>query len=748
MNRSKLRMPDRGFEGLKSHWKADIFAGIWVGIISLPLSIGIALASGFPAISGITSALIGGIVLTFLSSSYLTIKGPGISMIAIVLIAVENLSQYPSTGIQYTLAVIVMAGVIQVFLGVLRIGLWHSIVPYSIVYGVITAVGIMVVLRQTYYLIGLVPDESNFFWLFIKIPLHISTSYPSLTSLGIISLALLIILDIPKLNLGRVLPGVFLVFDIGLIWGYTSQGTSDLSLIAFPESLALDNIYIQPLYTKIFTQKSLEYAFALALLSTLESIINAKSTEVLDLHRRRSKIDLDIVVLGLGNVASGLLGGLPLIITLEKSTINVNQGAKTRWAGFFQSFFVLLMVFLAFPIFHYIPMATMAAIVIFLTYRHNSPKLFKNIQEIGTDQFFLFLVSIFLTLTLGILYGILAGVVLTVIVYIFLGGPIKSLFFPKVTVSQKGKRKNKLRLDIHGAAVSSNYFVIKRHLDRVNIEDHARLIIDLSATKVVDYTFLELIYRYAALKDMNDGRLELQGLKNHKSLSKHPLSTLIKSRSSSTNNHNPLASQMLNERQLDIQAIASVNNATLEPNLTYDGVVLQDFPFAFGYEIRYRENKFMKFYRNNTIEFSDVFLSKGIRMSEQSHEISVMLITVMDMPVPNFSLSHEDFVDKMLQKLGYEDIDFEDYPEFSENYVLTGESVREIRKFFSHALIVFLEENPGYYVEAQENKILIYQDVDLLNKTKIEDTLEFAENFLDLMRSHEIIESEEVKPTP
>ena len=134
---------------------------------------------------------------------------------------------------------------------------------------------------------------------------------------------------------------------------------------------------------------------------------------------------------------------------------------------------------------------------------------------------------------------------------------------------------------------------------------------------------------------------------------------------------------------MDLRAIAAVNNTNLKINLTYDGVVFQDFSFTRGYEVRYRENQFMKFYKSSCLEFSDIFLSKGIRISEQSFKMSVLLVTVLEVPIPDFTLTTEDFMHKILQSVGYEDIDFEEFPKFSEKYLLNGEDKSKIRDFFS-----------------------------------------------------------------
>ncbi|NJL13274.1 MAG: hypothetical protein HC913_09915 [Microscillaceae bacterium] len=267
-----------------------------------------------------------------------------------------------------------------------------------------------------------------------------------------------------------------------------------------------------------------------------------------------------------------------------------------------------------------------------------------------------------------------------------------------------------------------------------------RIIIDLSECKLVEHGFLEQIYHFAYWNKLNDGRMEIQGLKNHRPLSRHPLSTLRLPPRPTSKQKKPFLE--LNERQLDIQAIAAVNNARLETHLTYDGVVLQGFHFAQGYEIRYRENKFMKFHGSNTLEFSDVFLSKGLRMGEQNRKVSVFLVTVMDQALPDFKLSPENLVDKVWQSVGYEDIDFEGHPDFSERFKLMGEAKEAIRYLFQAGLVAKLEADapPNLQIEACQNRLIFHQNPQLLSRVEIEDQLLFIEDFLDLVQAKETLD--------
>lgn len=718
------KYPKDGFEGLLKYWQTDILAGLWVFMLSLPLCLGISFASGFPAFSGLITAFIGGILITFTSGAPLTVKGPGISMIAVILFAVENLSPYPSTAIQYTLAIIVLAGLIQLVLGIFNLGSFHSILPESVIYGVITAIAIIISVHQIHFLFGATPlyKDKHIIFLFLEIPKSIYNANSHITSISCISLLVLIFPSILQYEFSRGIPGVFIVLWLGILLSIYFH-LPDKYLLNAPSDLS--KAFIFPNFSVITSWMSIEYILIIVILGIFESLINTKSIEVLDLYRRKTHPNQELISLGIGNILSGFLGGVPMMVTMIKSSFNIYQGANTRWASFFQSIFLIISTILFLQLFRFIPKATLAIIILYTTYRLNSPKLFKSIKDIGNEQIIIYLFTITITLIFGILAGMLGGLLITFIIYLILGAPLVTLFNTKTQVSKISKHK--IKIDIYGAALASNYLSIRKHLYKAS--KSKRLIIDLSNTKLVDHSFLELIYYFAYLQDLNDGEMELQGLKEHVPLSKHPLSTLKKRKANKLKQYY----SNLSERQLDLQAIAAVNNTVLETNLTYDGVVLQGFSFAYGYEIRYRENKFMKFYRNNTLEFSDVFLSKGIRMSEQSHKLSVILVTVLEIPIPDFTLTKEGFVDKVFQSLGYEDIDFVEFPRFSEIFLLNGENKQTIKTFFTKELIKFLEQNSSLSIEAKSNRLLIYRDKHLMNQVELEDVIYFTENLLNII---------------
>ncbi|WP_299461462.1 SulP family inorganic anion transporter [uncultured Microscilla sp.] len=748
-----LELPKDGIAGLRQNWRIDLFAGLLVFMLTLPLCLSTAFASNFPVWSGIISALVAGGIVTFLSGSPLTIKGPTIGFAAVLAYGVQNLgSGYFITGYKYTLVAIIMAGSLQVLLGLLRIGNWRSIIPDSLVYGLMGGIGITILGRQLYFLLGATPHVSSESMVWMKLPNLLPTDFaspfwsfmggwvdtyhdtaitinPNIAFIGITSLCLMFIFS--SIKYPKILPSAVVVLLFGLIATfYFSLHTKDTAHLIARTSYA-QALFVFPDFSKFYILKTLEVTFIILAISTLETAVNVKTIDAVDLYRRRSKLNREVLAIGIGNMISGFLGGLPLIATMDESSKNVNNGAKTRWANFFQSLFLLVFVLLVFPVFKYIPKAALSAIVIYAVYRLNSPQLIKDLKQVGKEQLLIYIVTLIATVFLGVLWGVLVGIVTTLVSYKLLGASFSSLFRIKVTTTQK---KRKIRIFIENAALASNYPSLRKHLRDVP-EGHY-LIIDFSKSKVIDYGFMENIYFFAYSYSVQNGKIELNGLEQHKAVSAHPLATrkLIKRKAVDKSKKIHLVEKgLLDERQLDVQGVAAINNARFKPNITFDGVKLQGFHFALGYEIKYSENTFAKFFGVTRIEFSDIFLSKGIRMSEQSHKMSVLLVYGVEAYIPDFTLGREHLLAKLIQSVGYGDIDFDDYPGFSEAYLLKGEKEEEIRALFSRELIDFLEKNQGFNIESRNNNILIYKEKALMNRVEMEDAVEFTENFLSII---------------
>ena len=263
----------------------------------------------------------------------------------------------------------------------------------------------------------------------------------------------------------------------------------------------------------------IKYVIMFALVGTLESLLTVKAIDLLDPFKRNSNTNKDLIAVGIGNTLAAILGGLPMISEVARSSSNVNNGAKTRWANFFHGFFILLFVLLAAPLLEMIPNAALAAMLISVGIKLAHPKEFIHMLHIGKEQLFIFTVTVLVTLFEDLLLGIAAGMLVKMIIHVVNGTPISSFFKAPTVVSFVD---NEYKVEINKAAIFSNYLGIKRKLEE--IPPGYQVSICLKKTKLVDHSVMENLEHFKHDYEANEdsGTVTIIGLENHKPLSSHP----------------------------------------------------------------------------------------------------------------------------------------------------------------------------------------------------------------------------------
>jgi MFS superfamily sulfate permease-like transporter len=522
----KKFIPADGLAGLKENFKADAISGFIVFLLALPLSLGIAKASEFPPIMGLLTAIIGGIVVSFIMGSRLTIKGPAAGLIVIVAGAVAEFGQGDNAlGWKLALGAMVVAGVIQILFGVFKLGKLADFFPLSAIHGMLAAIGIIIIAKQIPVLLnddpalgkGKGPIE-----LLMNIPNFIANLDPKASFIGIVSLAVMMGWPYIKNKTIKMIPAplVVLLFAIPCELFMHFKETEPAYALVKIGSL-IDNININASFAGISqTGLFVKFVIMFALVGTLESLLTVKAIDLMDPFKRKSDMNKDLIAVGIGNTLAAFLGGLPMISEVARSSSNVNNGAVTRWANFFHGFFILIFVLLATPILEMIPNAALAAMLISVGVKLAHPKEFVHTFKIGKEQLAIFLVTIFFTLFEDLLIGIAAGMVLKMIIHLINGTPISSFFKAPTLVSFEG---NNYLVEIDKAAIFSNYLGVKRKLEA--IPPGFNITIDLKKTKLVDHSVMENLEHFKNDYESNDNStVTIVGLENHKPLSDHPLS--------------------------------------------------------------------------------------------------------------------------------------------------------------------------------------------------------------------------------
>ncbi len=522
----KKYIPADGLAGLKENFKTDAISGFIVFLLALPLSLGIAKASDFPPIMGLITAIIGGIVVSFFMGSRLTIKGPAAGLIVIVAGAVAEFGRGDNElGWKLTLGAIAIAGLIQILFGILKLGKLADFFPLSTIHGMLAAIGIIIIAKQIPVLLndnpalskGMGPIE-----LLLNIPKFIINLDPKSTIIGLISLVIMLYWPYIKNKSIRMIPAplVVLIFAI-LCELFLNFAHKEPSSALVKIGNLVDNIKWNVDFSGINqTGLFIKYVIMFALVGTLESLLTVKAIDLLDPYRRKSNTNKDIIAIGIGNTLAAILGGLPMISEVARSSSNVNNGAKTRWANFFHGFFILIFVLLATPILEMIPNAALAAMLITVGIKLAHPKEFIHTFKIGKEQLAIFLVTIFFTLFEDLLIGIAAGMILKIIIHLINGTPISSLFKAPTLVSFEG---NNYFVEITKSAVFTNYLGVKSKLEAIPYGFNVT--IDLMKTKLVDHSVMENLEHFKHDYEANGGTVNIKGLENHKPFSNHPLSS-------------------------------------------------------------------------------------------------------------------------------------------------------------------------------------------------------------------------------
>lgn len=515
-------LPADGLEGLKQYFKKDATSGFIVFLLALPLSLGIAKASEFPPIMGLITAIIGGLVVSFLAGSRLTIKGPAAGLIVIVAGAVSEFGG-GETGWKLALGAVVVAGIIQILFGILKMGKLVDFFPLAAIHGMLAAIGMIIILKQIPVLLNDNPSLSKGlspFQLLAHIPIFIQSLDWRATMIGLSSLAIIFLWPFLRVQWLQKIPVPLVVL-----------------MIAIPAELLMDFQTSEPPYALVHIGNLLDnvrwnvdfggmsqmgifikYVIMFALVGTLESLLTVKAIDMLDPYKRKSNANKDLIGIGIGNVMAACLGGLPMISEVARSSSNVNNGAVTRWANFFHGFFMLVFLLAAVHLIELIPNTALAALLIAVGIKLAHPKEFIHIFQIGKESLAVFLVTIFFTLFEDLLVGIAAGIILKLILHLFHGAPLRALFKAPVSVSFEA---NHYLIEIEKAAVFSNYLGIKNKLD--DIPQGMEITIDLSNTKMVDHSVQDNLQHFKRDYELQGGKVTIKGLEDHQALSNHHL---------------------------------------------------------------------------------------------------------------------------------------------------------------------------------------------------------------------------------
>jgi len=470
-----------------------------------------------------------------------------------------------------------------------------------------------------------------------------------------------------------------------------------------------------------------KYVLMFVFVNSLESLLTVKAIDGLDPWKRISNPNKDLMAVGAGNALSGLLGGLPMISEVARSSANVSFGARTQWSNFFHGFFLLVAMLLFIPVIEMIPNTALAALLIAVAYRLASPNEFFKTYKIGSEQLVIFIVTIIVTVSTDLLIGVAAGILMKFFFHVLNGVPLRSLFKSHYEISVQG---DEYFIKIKESAIFSNLTGFRKafaHIDRSK-----KIVVDFSDAHFLVHSFMEYLHHLEDECAHAGGSIVSIGFDRFKPFSNHPLATRKFSME-----HNNRIEIKLSPRQLELRKFAENNEWVFYPQKIKSALKYKDFPIHIGNKIPYEENILTKYAENAKQEVSDITLVEGARQSQHEIHITVVQVSEINVLIPDFDLEPEGLWSKLFESVAGKDIDFDNHPAFSNKYYLRGRNETDVRDFFSEQIIQFLENREEMHIECHRNRLIFYKKRDLLEPSEILYTSKFAEEFISLIHQKE-----------
>jgi MFS superfamily sulfate permease-like transporter len=483
--------------------KSDLPASIVVFFVAVPLCLGIALASGAPLFSGIIAGIVGGIIVGIASGSSLGVSGPAAGLAVIVLTSIATLGSWPA----FLLAVVI-AGFLQLILGFAKAGFIAYFFPSSVIKGMLTGIGLLIILKQIPHALGWDKDaEGDDAFLqadgqntFSEIGKALDFITPGAVLIAAISLAILILWDTvltKKHKIFQLIQGPIVVVILGIVMNYLFKtGTLDFSLaedqvVRLPVANNLSEFFNQftfPDFSAINNIEVWKIALVLAIVASLETLLSVEATDKMDPNKRITPTNRELKAQGLGNIFSGLIGGLPITQVVVRSSANITFGGKTKLSAILHGIFLLISAITIAHVLNMIPLASLAAVLLMVGYKLAKPELFIKMYKLGWEQFVPFVATVVAILLTDLLKGITIGMLFGI--FYTLRHSFRNSHYMKETVTtEEGHEVHHLVL-AEEVSFFNKASVIK---ELEQIPENSKVIIDCSNSKSIAFDVVELI---------------------------------------------------------------------------------------------------------------------------------------------------------------------------------------------------------------------------------------------------------------
>ncbi len=752
--------PAKGFKGYLQSWRQDLLSAFFVTLVALPLSLGIALASGAPLIAGLISAILGGMLTTLYRGGHISIHGPGAGLVSVTLAGVTLLADDPDimfSGWSYVLAAIVVAGGIQVVMGIFKMGQLGNIVPAAVINGMLAAIGVIILVKQLHVAMGGKSGGTNPIGDIVTLPDTIASANLVVSMISLGGLLLLIFHSRIKSKFIHYIPGPLwvLLFSLPLafLFDFSTPHTqsflgSAVTLgpqylidlpdflpdvpqymvnMSIPEDVA-SSLFV-PNFSKADTLGFWGVVFSITLVGSIITLLASKAVEKLDPFRRKTNLNKDLIGVGFSSAISGFLGGLPIITVIVRSSVNVNHGARTKASNFYHGLFILIIVIFLAQFMEMIPLAALATILVYTGYKLASPKSLRDTYRKGWEQGMVMLFTFLMTIIYGLILGVVLGILLTLFIHLVRSSKepfafFRQLFRPIINESHQSDGKHYLRMG--GVLNFANLLKLIRRLDAIPAGEH--VIFDLTHSQLVDYTTMEYINEYARNYDAAGGQFVIIGLSTHHATSDHPNAMQVNSR------HRPEPKTRLNHRESQLKEMALEKGYTYTPAINWDTSSLRSFKFFATRPVEYKNNIITGSCgpEGPSFELSDITYDEGAFYSVEIYHTTIQEIELPG-KIPVFTLEREEIFDRLAKLTGDKDLASDKHDKFSEMFLLKGPMKQEIRNFFTSDLKKFLKRKEVYHIESNGKALIIFRHLRLASGGEVDQMLAFSEALLKLI---------------
>ncbi len=725
--------PKEGVPGLIENWKSDLIAAVSVSLIALPLSLGIALAAGAPAMSGILSAVVGGVVTTLYRGGHISVNGPAKGVIAVILLGITLMDDGSGQAFNYVLAAVVVSGAIQVVLGLLKLGRLADIFHSSVIHGLLAAIGIIIFAKQIHVAMGTHSDSPNIIQNLVDAVKYLPQANPFVVIIALAGLLLLLFHGKITNRLFHVLPAPMWVIALSIPFVYFFNFFEAHTVFFFGKAYEVgphllldipDNIMdsiMHPNFSKIKTIEFWTTVLSILIITSIESLAIAKAVDKIDPYKRKTDLNKDLTGIGLSTVVAGLIGGLPIIAVIIRSTVNIHNGAKTKWSNMYQGLLLLVFIVVLSPVMRQVPLCAFAILLVYTGFKLASPAVFKQIYNQGTEQLVFFVGTMILTLYTNLLIGLLGGLLLAMVTHMLLAKVPIPQFFKMIYRSGSNlvaQPDGSYDLKIKGIA---NFLGILKVDQLVSqIPAGADVQIDLSETKLIGITYMDYLVDYLKMQKDTGGEVVIKGLDSHVSFSTYNRALKLSLYDTEVK---------LSSRQVRLQNLANEKAYQFNHQVDWHTAYLKHFHFFEIRPIERKSNCLKGTFKALEVswEIADVTFSEGAAFTAETFNTTLMVLK-LNKKIPVFTMEKEGVFEKIFDRVmaftGYKDIDFEMYPDFSNKFLIMGNDESEIRSFFTPEIIRFFENHQIYHLESNGGAIVIFDKIKL---ARTDETVAFIE---------------------